>query len=247
MHLMSGRGDEMKTLSGMALVLAAFAVCFSTVPAAGLEPENTPSFGDGVLPILQSKCAKCHDGSSKKGGVDLSSFDLVMGKKLVVAGSPEKSKLYTIVTGASPKMPKNGGPLSKAETDLIAAWIKAGATNSPPSRTALASADEALKAAKDGSKPVILLFCDGTPKTKLFIQSISDPSLDQSFAGVAYAAVTFEKESEEAKKYKVTAAPTLLILDPRPEMPKELKKLTSGAPAGLKSAIAAAIKAFMAK
>ena len=65
--------------------------------------------------------------------------------------------------------------------------------------------------------------------------------------GVAYASVAYEKDSEEAKKYKVTAAPTLLVLDPRPEAPKELKKLTSGAPAGVKSAIAAAVKSLAAK
>jgi len=141
----------------------------------------------------------------------------------------------------------NGGPLAKAEVDSVAAWIKAGAKNPPPVRTGLTSVDEALKAGKDGTKPVVLLFGDTTPKTKTFIQLLSDPSLDQSFMNVAYAAVTYEKDSEEAKKYKVTSAPTLLVLDPRPEAPKELKKLTSGAPAGVRSAIAAAVKSLSAK
>ena len=236
----------MKTWSGIAVVSLFAAWC---LPATGLEPQSEVSFGDGILPILQKRCASCHEGNSKKGGVDVSSYELVMAKGgLVVPGAPEKSKLYTSVTGAQPKMPKgNGGPLAKAEVDLIAAWIKAGAKNPPPTRAGLASADEALKAGKDGTKPVVLLFGDATPKTKLFIQQISDPSLDPSFMNVAYAAVAYEKDGEEAKKYKVTSAPTLLVLDPRPEAPKELKKLTSGAPGGVRSAIAAAVKTLAAK
>ena len=233
----------MRTSSGIAVVLALVGLGSS---AAGREPQAEVSFSDGVLPILTSKCGKCHDAASKKGGFDLSSYDTIMAKA-VVAGAPEKSKLYTSVTGASPKMPKNGGALSKAETDAIAAWIKAGAKNIPPARGGLASADEALKAGKDGSKPVVLLFGDASAKTKLFLQQISDPSLDAAFSGVAFAAIAFEKDGEEAKKYKVSSAPALLVLDPRPEAPKELKKLTSGAPAGVKSAIAAAVKALAAK
>jgi hypothetical protein len=49
--------------------------------------------------------------------------------KVVTAGSPEKSKLYTMVTGAKPKMPKNGPQLEKSQTDVLAGWIKAGAKN----------------------------------------------------------------------------------------------------------------------
>ena len=232
----------MKTWSGIVVVLA-----LAGVPAAGLEPQAEVSFGDGVLPILQKKCFSCHDAASKKGGLDLSTYETLMGKNAVVPGSPEKSKLYTSVTGATPKMPKNGGPLTKAETDAIAAWIRAGAKNPPPARTGLTSAEEALKAGKEGTKPVVILFGDTTPKTKLFLQLLSDPSLDQSFVNVAYAVIPYEKDGEEARKFKVTSAPALLILDPRPEAPKELKKLTSGAPAGVKSAIAAAVKTLSAK
>ena len=237
----------MRIWSGIAVVMGFAGVLSSPVPAAGLEQQKEVSFADGVLPIFQKKCFSCHDAGSKKGGLDLSSYETLMGKNVVVPGSPEKSKLYTSVTGASPKMPKNAGPLDKTETETIAAWIRSGAKNPPPARAGLGSADEALKAGKDGTKPVVLLFGDTTPKTKLFLQLLSDPSLDQSFMNVAYATIPYEKDGDEAKKYKVTAAPTLLILDPRPEAPKELKKLTSGAPAGVKSAITAALKTLSAK
>jgi hypothetical protein len=114
----------------------------------------------------------------------------------------------------------------------------------PTPRTGLTSADEALKAAKEGTKPLVLLFGDATPKTKLFAEMLGDPSLDESFGKVVYAVVEFKKDSDDAKKYKVTAAPTLLILDPRPEAPKELKKMAGGSPPAIKSEIEKAVKAL---
>lgn len=111
-------------------------------------------------------------------------------------------------------------------------------------RTGLASAEEALKAGKEGSKPVVLLFGDASPKTKMMSEMLGDPSLDESFSSVFFATIEFKKDGDEAKKFKVSSAPTVLILDPRPETPKELKKLTSGAPPTVKSAIAAAVKAM---
>lgn len=113
-----------------------------------------------------------------------------------------------------------------------------------PRTGGLASADEALKAGKDGTKPTVLLFGDAGPKTKLFSEMLGDPSLDESFGLVAYATVEFKKDSEEAKKFKVSSAPTLLILDARGEAPKELKKMAGGSPASVKSEIAKAVKAM---
>jgi hypothetical protein len=223
------------------LMIRTLAICLlfaGSVPAE--QDRNDVRFGDGVLPILKESCFKCHDAASKKGGFDLSSYETTM--KGVVPGAPEKSKLYTSVTGASPKMPKGAGPLTKAQTDAIAAWIRSGARNSPPPRPALSSSEEAMKAGKDGTKPVVLFFGDAGAKSKLFLEMLGDPSLDDSFGGVAYAAVAFDKTSDESRKLKVTAAPTLLVLDPRGEAPKELKKLAGGSPAAVKAAIAAAVK-----
>lgn len=112
----------------------------------------------------------------------------------------------------------------------------------PTPRTGLSSEADALKAAKEGTKPLVLLFADATPKTKAYTEMLGDPSLDESFAKVVYAAVEFKKDSDDAKKYKVTSAPTLLILDPRGEAPKELKKMAGGSPASVKSEIEKAVK-----
>jgi YHS domain-containing protein len=114
----------------------------------------------------------------------------------------------------------------------------------PQPRTGLSSEADALKSGKEGAKPVVLLFGDAGGKTKLFSEMLGDPSLDESFGNVCFASVEYKKDGEDAKKYKVTSAPTLLILDSRGEAPKELKKLSSGSPAAVKAAIAAAIKAM---
>ncbi len=71
---------------------------------------------------------------------------------------------------------------------------------------------------------------------------LGDASLDEAFGKIAYAMVEFSKDSADAKKLKVTAAPTLLILDVSKEEPKELKKMTAGAPPTVKKEIEAAIK-----
>jgi YHS domain-containing protein len=114
----------------------------------------------------------------------------------------------------------------------------------PQPRTGASSEADALKGGKEGSKPVVLLFGDAGPKTKMFSEMLGDPSLDESFGNVLFASVEYKKDGEDAKKYKVASAPTLLILDSRGEAPKELKKLSSGGPAAIKAAIAAAIKAM---
>jgi hypothetical protein len=89
---------------------------------------------------------------------------------------------------------------------------------------------------------MVILFADATPKTELFLKILSDPSLTDSFNRVAYVKVDFKKDSPDAAKYKVTAAPTLLILDPTQAEPKEIKKITGGGPKSIKTDLDAAIK-----
>lgn len=112
----------------------------------------------------------------------------------------------------------------------------------PQPRTALNSIEEAVKAAKEGGKVALVLFSDAGPKSKLFSQMLGDASLDESFGKVAYAMVEFTKDSADAKKLKVTSAPTLLVLDVSKEEPKELKKMSGGAPPTVKKEIEAALK-----
>ena len=58
---------------------------------------------------------------------------------------------------------------------------------------------DALKAGKEGSKPAVILFMDAGAKSKSFGEALGDKELDEVFGKVAYAAVLFEKGSDEAK------------------------------------------------
>jgi len=81
---------------------------------------------------------------------------------------------------------------------------------------------------------------DAGAKSKTWTESLADKELDEAFGKVAYAAVLFEKGSEEAKKYSVSSAPVLVLLDPAEG--KVIKSVTSTAPKTLKTEIEAAVK-----
>ena len=109
-------------------------------------------------------------------------------------------------------------------------------------RTAsITSIADGVKEGKEGKKPVLILFMDATPKSKQWTESLGDKSLDDVFGKIVYVAVEFKKDGEDEKKYSVTAAPSLVLVDVSKEEPKG-KKLSSPAPAGLKKELEAAIK-----
>ncbi len=88
----------------------------------------------------------------------------------------------------------------------------------------------AIEGGKAGGYLVVVLFADKTPKTTAFEKMFLDPGVNAEVnAGTAYGKVEFKKDSDEAKQYKVTAAPTLLLIDATKE-PVVLKTITSGTP-----------------
>ena len=87
---------------------------------------------------------------------------------------------------------------------------------------------------------------DSGAKSKMFSEFLGDKTLDESFSKVAYAAVLFEKGSDEAKKFSVSSAPTIVIVDTLNEN-KVLKTLTSVAPKTVKTEIENAIKKMAKK
>ncbi|OHD23544.1 MAG: hypothetical protein A2064_09735 [Spirochaetes bacterium GWB1_66_5] len=70
--------------------------------------------------ILEDNCSACHDWTA--------SFQGVADPSRVTPGSPDKSRLYTMV--ASDEMPMGGQPLPVTQKNLLLAWIAAGATES---------------------------------------------------------------------------------------------------------------------
>lgn len=97
-------------------------------------PDN-PSFSNHVLPILTSKCASCHAGSSASGNYDLTSYTGTFSPGSdsianVIAGQADSSVLYRRITGADqPQMPIGAPPLDSIATGTIRNWIDRGAQN----------------------------------------------------------------------------------------------------------------------
>ncbi|CAN5382198.1 hypothetical protein BH10BAC1_BH10BAC1_02770 [soil metagenome] len=88
-------------------------------------------FQEDVLPIFVSNCAVsgCHNSTDHEAGYDFSNYDGIM--KGVVANHPQRSEVYTVISGANPSMPPGGAnKLSKKELNYIKIWIKMGAKNS---------------------------------------------------------------------------------------------------------------------
>jgi hypothetical protein len=101
-------------------------------PTAVPTPTATPApnevrFSKVSEAVFKTKCVSCHSGIIPSGLVDLTTYKKVIAKsELVVAGKPEKSKLWTEVNAG--KMPPVGNPApTAAEKKLIFDWITQGA------------------------------------------------------------------------------------------------------------------------
>lgn len=82
------------------------------------------TYSGAVKPIMDSKCAGCHNPASLGGNIDVSTYNAV--KTIALNG-----KLYGSVahqTGYSP-MPKNAAKLSDCEIRQVQKWIGAGSQN----------------------------------------------------------------------------------------------------------------------
>lgn len=112
----------------------------------------------------------------------------------------------------------------------------------------LAGSEAAISAAKAGPKPAVLFFLDDKPKSKLLQNLFSDPAFGTDlYEKASYSKIEFKKDSDECKKWKVTEAPTILIVDPSAEEGSSLKMLKGGAPKAVRKEIEDAIKKLQSK
>lgn len=88
----------------------------------------------------------------------------------------------------------------------------------------------AVESGKAGGYLVAIVFADKTPKTDAFMKVFLDAGVNPEILSCAFGKVLFNKDSEEAKRYKVTAAPTLVLLDPTKEPAALLKTITAPNP-----------------
>lgn len=100
----------------------------------GVDAADAPSFAKDIGPMLANNCSKCHGATRQKNDLRLDTADGVKkgGKNgpVFVAGKPDESPIFVRTTkppGDADRMPAQGQLLSKKQTDLIKAWIAAGA------------------------------------------------------------------------------------------------------------------------
>ena len=136
----------------------------------------------------------------------------------------------------------NGKVIGLCCTDCVDKWKKNPAAYAgnvkedahlPLEPESLPSAKDAVENGKTGPYLTVLFFTDGKGPSQAMLRALSDPAVEAEIAKCSYAKVEFKKDSEDAKAFKVTSAPALLLLDPRPSPPKEFKRLTSAAPAAI--------------
>ncbi|MGH9801396.1 MAG: c-type cytochrome domain-containing protein, partial [Blastocatellia bacterium] len=90
-----------------------------------------PSYSKQIEPLLQEKCVVCHNHTTRKGDLNLETYEALMngGKRgaPIIPGKSGESLLVKMIEGTvKPRMPL-GDELSADEIKLIKAWIDAGA------------------------------------------------------------------------------------------------------------------------
>jgi hypothetical protein len=108
----------------------------TVLPTETESPTDTPSppaasvsFSEDVLPILTSRCRRCHGGDGIEAGLDLLSYAGVMAGSengpVVIPGDSATSLLVQqIISG---EMPRRAPRLPNSEIEIIATWVDEGA------------------------------------------------------------------------------------------------------------------------
>lgn len=97
--------------------------------ASALAGDGT--FRERIAPLLESRCLRCHQGSTAEGGLSLSTRQYLLqggdSGPAVDVDQPSESLLLEYISGPSPAMPKDGDPLAAADVEAIRSWIANGA------------------------------------------------------------------------------------------------------------------------
>ncbi len=119
-----------RVLYSIPLFLLLFAAWASFPVSPALSFQTQPGFKQ-VETIFQEKCVACHNHTTRKGDLNLESYEALMagGKRgaAIVPGKSGESLLVKMIEGSvKPRMPL-GDQLSAEEIKHIKAWIDAGA------------------------------------------------------------------------------------------------------------------------
>jgi mono/diheme cytochrome c family protein len=111
---------------------AAATLIAAALPAPAVAPEAPVDYLKDVHPILAENCYSCHAGDTRKGGLSMSTRDLLLkGSEdgpVVVEGKVDESLLIKLVTSTDDDevMPPKGRRLTPEEVATLRAWIDSG-------------------------------------------------------------------------------------------------------------------------
>ncbi len=103
-----------------------------SIPNSGTpcDPAVVYYFRD-IQPILTSNCAVsgCHNSTSKREGIDYSSFETTIATGKVKPNNPNRSKMYKVLfdSGDDKMPPSPRPPLTSVQKAIIKKWINQGA------------------------------------------------------------------------------------------------------------------------
>lgn len=106
--------------------------------ASTTNPEDAKHFNEFVLPVLRSKCFRCH-GEKDNGGLKLNSRAAFLKggdseSPAFVPGDADASEAIARIRSddEDQRMPPTGDPLSKQEIKAIESWVNGGAAFAGP-------------------------------------------------------------------------------------------------------------------
>jgi hypothetical protein len=89
------------------------------------------SFANDVMPIIQSRCVRCHGEDRVEEGLLMRTYEELMSGSengpVIIPGNAAASLLVELVTEL--KMPKRGPKLTPPQVQIITDWVAAGAPN----------------------------------------------------------------------------------------------------------------------
>ena len=108
--------------------------CLTSVIEVSISRAADIDFAHDVQPILSKRCAKCHSGTQRKGGLSINSRQSLLtggeSGRAVQPGKSGDSKLMARITATdnSERMPPEGEPLTKLQIETLRRWIDTGLT-----------------------------------------------------------------------------------------------------------------------
>jgi hypothetical protein len=97
--------------------------------ASTVRAEEKPvDFAHDIVPLLKTRCVKCHTNGEYKGSFSLDTREAILKTKGAVPGKSADSELYQRIISDDPmkRMPSKGERLSAKEVALLKAWIDEG-------------------------------------------------------------------------------------------------------------------------